>query len=220
VSAEKQMALPQRSYWITGLVLAAFFTAPVLLYQGRFFAPTVSFTASELARAQGPRTAPIRIVEYSNFTCPACQEVQPTLAHLLSRYPGKIRYEFRHFPVVNDHRSIMAHAAAEAAAEQGHFWPYHHRLFQDRALWIGRPDLLEVFVKFALDLGLDGDRFSRSFFDPRTLKRVEKDVSAGRQLGVRATPTFFIQDKIFVGPRQLEQEGEAWIEEVLRRSAG
>lgn len=158
------------------------------------------------------------MVEYSNFKCPACQEVQPTLAHLLSRYPGKIRYEFRHFPVANDRRSVMAHLAAEAAGAQGRFWPYHHRLFQDRARWMNAPDPLGIFLQLAVESGLDENRFSKSFFDPEILKRVEQDLNAGRALGVRATPTFFIQGHVLVGPRQFEQEAEKWIKEALQPS--
>ncbi len=194
-------------------------TAPILLFQGRAASHRVSFSSSEMARTQGPLAAPVRLVEYSNFRCPACHEVQPTLAHLLGRYPGKIRYEFRHFPAANDRRSVMAHLAAEAAAAQGRFWPYHHRLFQDRARRMNASNPLESFLQFAVELGLDEDRFSMAFVDPETLKRVEQDLNAGRALGVRATPAFFIQGHVLVGPRQFEQEAEKWIQEALQPPA-
>jgi protein-disulfide isomerase len=78
---------------------------------------------------RGPRHAPITIVEFSNFHCPFCSRVSPTLERLRRQYPGQIKRVFKHYPMPFDRRAILPHEAALAAGEQGKFWEMHDLLF-------------------------------------------------------------------------------------------
>jgi hypothetical protein len=79
--------------------------------------------------ARGPKEAPVTIVEFSDFQCPFCKNVLPSVAQAMDRYPGKIKWVFRDFPIVSIHpTALKAHEAARCAGEQGKFWEYHDLL--------------------------------------------------------------------------------------------
>lgn len=205
-----------KKVWVAA-ALIALFVGTVLCLKGRAPSGPANLPEAELSKAKGPANAPVRIVEYSNFQCSACREVWPEVQALLAKYPGKIRFEFRHFPVMGSELSFLAHVAAECAGTQGRFWDYHDRLFKDQSLWSSPLSGYEIFIAFAQELGLDGGRFAQSFFDPKTRERVQADWNAGNLVGVRSTPTFFIQDRVLVGPHQFREEADRWVQEALAK---
>ena len=105
--------------------------------------------------ALGPREAPVTIVEFSDFQCPFCRGVVPTLKQLAARYPDRVRLVFRDFPIPSLHPDApLAHEAARCAGEQGQFWPYHDLLFE-------RTNLNAAALKqYAADLKLDDKKFA------------------------------------------------------------
>src|SRR5262249_39059598 len=105
---------------------------------------------TEGAPTRGPAMAPVTIVEFSDFHCPFCRQVLPTLAQIMARYGDKIRLVFRDYPIEQLHPgATKAHHAARCAGEQGKFWGYHDALF------VNAPARPERFEQIAQDVGLD-----------------------------------------------------------------
>ena len=138
--------------------------------------------------ARGPANAPVTIVEFSDFQCPFCKRAEQTLRELEQQYQGKLRVVYRYFPLLPIHPdSVRAAEAAQCAAEQGKFWPYHDILFAKQDA-LSSPDL----KKYAQGLGLNMQRFDTCLDTGATVSRVAGDVAEGNRLGVNGTPTFFI----------------------------
>ncbi len=167
-------------------------------------------------RVRGPFRARVKIVVFSDFQCPGCAKAEPVLKALLDRHPGEARVAFRHYPLRMHRWSVLAARAAEAAGFQGKFWPYHDLLFQRQKEWEVQPDPTEMFLRYAAELGLDGDRFRRDFQDPRWTALLTADMETARKANVSSTPTIFIGDNRVVGGTQLEADGERLFREAAR----
>jgi Na+/H+ antiporter NhaA len=139
---------------------------------------------------RGAREAPVTLVEYGDFECPYCRAAAPTIEELLERYPGRLRFVFRHLPLVDVHpNAALAAEAAEAAGAQGRFWEMHDTLYRNQDA-LGVSDL----IGYARNLGLDADAFEADLRSGRFSRRVARDVSGAELSGVAGTPTFFIND--------------------------
>ena len=195
-------------YVFFGVLLAAFLVGCVLFIRtksrGRVPAPPVE----DAARILGPVSAPVQIIEYSDFQCPACAGVQPTLRALMAAHPGKIRLVYQHFPLEGHEWSRWAHLAAECAARQNWFWPYHDRLYGFQPEWsAAKEPPIEIFMKFAKEEHLDLEIFSRCLSDPTAAEAVKEERLAGDDLRVRSTPTFFVNGEMIVGlPSKLAEK--------------
>lgn len=154
--------------------------------------------------ALGSPEAPVTMVEFSDFECPFCGRFwRDTLPQLEVRYirTGKVRFVYRDFPISAIHASAAKAAEAGACAhEQGKFWPYHDRLFQQQDA-LGIPN----FKRWAAELGLDGVRFNECLDAGRYAGEVAKDYADGQAAGVNGTPTFFVNGRQVVGAVPLEQ---------------
>ena len=148
--------------------------------------------------ARGPNNAPVTIVEFSDFQCPFCKAVLPTINELMTRYPGKVRWEFRDFPVQIHPGAAKAHEAARCAGEQGKFWEYHDQLFA-RSPNHSLPEL----QLFARDLKVEGAAFAECLESSRYHAAVTGDIDEGKRLGVEGTPTFFINGRMREGEQSL-----------------
>jgi protein-disulfide isomerase len=137
---------------------------------------------------QGSEHARVTVVEYGDFECPSCKVAATTPKLLLERFPSRIRFVFRHFPVQEAHpHALMAAEASEAAAAQGKFWAMYEVLFQNQAHLKDR-DL----YRYAADLGLDMARYTAEMDDHIYLQKVREHVEGARRCHIRATPTFFV----------------------------
>jgi protein-disulfide isomerase len=146
------------------------------------------------AMARGATGAPVTIVEFSDYQCPHCQRVQASLAQVMHEYDGQVRLVVKDFPLASHRLARPAHEAARCAARAGQFWPYREILFEAQPRF-ERDDLL----RYALQLGLDRQPFARCLDERAAAAAVEADVSQGRALGVRSTPTFFVNGHMLVG---------------------
>jgi protein-disulfide isomerase len=164
---------------------------------------------------KGPEKAPITIVEFSDFHCPFCRRVLPTLAQLESQYRAKIKLVFRDFPIENLHPgATKAHEAARCASEQGQFWVYHDKLFAGPA-----KSSPEIFKGLAAELGLDIDNFDTCFQSGRYQAAVKKDIEDGNRLGITGTPAFFINGRLISGAQPLETFARNIDDELTREVA-
>ena len=144
---------------------------------------------------KGTAEAKVVIVEFGDYTCPACQQEYPVIKKLLNDYGDKILFVYRDFPAIQDRPlSVVAAVAANCAGSQGKFWEMQERLF----LFTG--ELSEQVLKtYAIQLGLDSLEFGTCLVDQNNLKRIENDLQQGYEAGVRATPTFFINGRMVAG---------------------
>ena len=153
---------------------------------------------------RGPARAPVTIVEYGDFECPYCGQAEPVVRELLAGH-GDVRYVWRHLPLTDVHpHAQLAAEAAEAAADQGAFWPMHDLLLnhQDALLL---PDLL----RYAAEAGLDADRFGDYLTRRAGAPRVAEDVDSADLSGVSGTPTFFINGRRHYGSYDIDALTEA-----------
>lgn len=138
----------------------------------------------------GNPNAKVTLVEYGDFECPHCVRAVPVVRHLVDTYGERLRFVFRHFPDEAAHpQAELAAEAAEAAAAQGKFWQMHALLFR-------QPQHLsaKAITQFAEDIELDMNRFHNEMSDHVYLQRVREHHAAGVQLGLRGTPSFFLND--------------------------
>jgi protein-disulfide isomerase len=137
---------------------------------------------------EGSDHARVTLVEYGDFECPSCKVAVTTPKLLLERFPNKVRFIFRHFPLQEAHpHALLAAEASEAAAAQGKFWQMHDVLFEDQA-HLKDKDL----HRHAAALGLDMARYVAEMDDHIYLQKVREHIEGGRRSHIRATPTFFV----------------------------
>lgn len=156
--------------------------------------------ASEEFPSIGPANAPITIVEFSDYQCPYCRRWhEQVYEQLLNAYPGKIRMVYRHLPLTSIHPDAFPAAeAAMCAGEQNAYWPFHEKLFSSDALGSS------VYAEYANELGLDMDTFQSCISERRFQEAVQTDLDFAVNLGVRSTPTFFINGLAIVGAQPLD----------------
>ena len=162
-------------------------------------------------KARGSNKAQVTIVAFSDFQCPYCSRVLPTLDKLVKEYPDKIRVYFKHNPLPFHSDAPLAAQAAVAAENQGKFWQMHDILFKNQQN-IKRPDL----DKYAAEIGLDMAKFKQDIESPATKKRVDDDLELGKKLGVQGTPNFFINGRPVRGAVPYEQFKSAVDDELVR----
>jgi protein-disulfide isomerase len=173
--------------------------------------------AAPKARQTGDPHAKVTIVEYSDFQCPSCAMVDPTVHQFLEVYKGKIRLIYKYYPLVRIHKNAMASAhAADCASLQDHFWPYHDRLFQTQISWASLQDPTTSFMAIAQEVNLDIPKFQACYADPSRENIIEQDALEAQARQVTATPTFFVGDDRLVGPLMVS-DGARTIEKALRR---
>jgi len=137
---------------------------------------------------RGAHDALVTIIEYGDFECPSCKQAAPAVLLFTRRFHGSVRLVFRHFPLEEVHANALTAAeASEAAAAQGRFWEMHDQLFDNqRHLQSAR------LQELAKALGLDLRRFSKELADHVHVPRIRQNAAEGRRLGLRATPTFYV----------------------------
>lgn len=135
----------------------------------------------------------VTLVEFSDFQCPACKQVQEPLKQLLERNRGKVRFVYRHFPLTTIHKNAQPAAqAAEAAHKQGKFWEMHDILFAKQTDWEKEGDPTVKFVQYATDLQLDKDKFVADLTSQAVKDAVNMDNIAATRYRLSGTPTFFV----------------------------
>jgi len=158
----------------------------------------------------------LQIIEYSDYQCPFCGRVEPTIEQLKKDYGDKVEFVFKNFPLDSLHPfAHNAAIAAECARDQGDamFWKYHDLLFQHQ-------DALDVpqLKQYAQQLGLDTAKFNDCLDNKKTEARIQADIQEGQGRGVGGTPSFWIKDELFVGAQPIESF-KAKIDEKLSGKA-
>ena len=158
-------------------------------------ADTISLLNSAYSPSIGPSDAPVTIVEFLDPECEACRAMYPEIKNIMKEYNGKIRLVVRYMPFHQN--SMLAANSLEAARDQGKYWEALELLFKTQPEWGDhanpQPEKIEQFMN---RLSLDMNSFRKTVREKKHSWKVEKDLEVGEKLGVRVTPTFFINGKI------------------------
>lgn len=148
---------------------------------------------------RGRKDAPIVLVEYGDFQCPACGAYYPVLKQLEADYGEKLAVVWRQFPLTTIHANAWnAAAAAEAAGMQGKFWEMHDALFENQKEWTGTGK----FDDYARQIGLDVEAWKKDM--KKVEEKIRADQNSGIDLDVSGTPTFFVNGVRIELPGSLE----------------
>lgn len=170
----------------------------------------------------GSPDAPVTLVEFLDPECESCAAFSPVIKKIMSQYDGKVRLVLRYMPLHPN--SLRAATLLEAAGEQGKYWQMQDYLFQKQPEWGTRhgppsaapqPDVNVLFDKYATDMGLDLAKVKAAASENRYQAKFQRDLKDGQALGVRQTPTFFVNGRRLA--RFSEADLRALIDEELKK---
>lgn len=145
---------------------------------------------------RGNEVAEVVVVEYSDFQCPACAAYEPVVDRMLEELGDQVALVYRHYPLTSIHKNAqLAAQAAEAAGLQGKFWEMHDKLFLQQTVWSEVKDPTDIFVEYALDIGVEKETFLADLTSDKVKDLVAEDVATGNRFGVQGTPTFYVNGK-------------------------
>jgi protein-disulfide isomerase len=144
----------------------------------------------------GPVDAPVQLEEFGDFECPPCGLLHPILQQMEKEFGSRIRIIFREFPLVPNHQHALAAAqSAEAAGLQGKFWQMHDLLYENQNSWHEAFDTRPIFEGYAKQIGLDFERYKQDLANEVVERRIFLDGQRGHSLGVKGTPTVFMNGR-------------------------
>lgn len=159
-------------------------------------APTSSDPGAEPPHTLGPADAPAKLEEFGDFECPPCGLLHPILQKMQREFGDRLRLTFREFPLVPNHQHALAAAsAAEAAGLQGKFWEMHDMLYENQKAWHEAFDVRPIFEDYAKRTGLDLERYRQDLTSQVVEQRIFEDGRRAHSLGVKATPTVFLNGR-------------------------
>ena len=176
-------------------------------------APRTTITVNPDDPSEGKADAPVTVVEYSDFQCPFCLRVMPTLKQLRAKYGDRMRLVWKDFPLTQIHpQAFVAAQAGNCAREQGKFWELHDKMFGNQSAL--QPDALK---KYASEAGLDATKFNQCLDSSKYEARVQDALREGNRLGITSTPTAFVNGRLINGAQPIEVF-QTVIDEELARS--
>ncbi len=203
-------------FFIIGLVALVTLTSGTLLYRAKRV-PTISLKGRSLepkdtAHVLGASNALVTLEEFGDFQCPPCGMLSEPLNQLSRDFP-KLRIVFKHFPLPMHLHAREAARAAEAAGRQGQFWKMHDLLYRDQAIWSKAADVRAAFVEYARQLGCEIELFKEDIDSESVEASIKADQEEGTKLGVRNTPTIFLNNSMVpaesLDPKDLRAAVEA-----------
>ncbi len=156
-------------------------------------------TVAATGPADGPANAPVTLVEFSDFQCPFCGQLFPTLTAIKAKYGEKLRIVFRQYPLPFHPFAAKAAEASLCADEQGKFWAMHDAMFKNQ-----RALAVDDLKRSAAALGLDAMKFAGCLDSGRTAGTVQTDLQDGKAVGVDGTPSYFINGRFLSGAQPIE----------------
>jgi len=174
--------------------------------------PRYTVATAAIDPVRGPASAPITIVEFSDYQCPFCARVNPTLEQVRKTYGDQVKIVFKDFPLPNHPQAPKASEAGHCANEQGKYWELHDLMFANqRALNV--PDLKQ----YASGLGLDMGKFNQCLDSGKHASLVASGLAQGERMGVNSTPTLYINGRVLIGAQPFEAFKQIIDEELARK---
>lgn len=179
-------------------------------------------TASASEHVEGAGNKGVTLIEYGDFECPACKAYYPIIKQIKQTYKDDIKFQFRHFPLVQSHPNAMAaHRAAEAAGKQGKFFEMHDLLYENQDSWKAQTGTSSSaastqFETFAQQLGLDMVKYKSDVASESTNNIINADRREGNAIGANSTPTFVINGKKLEKLPQTLDEFKKLIDEAIK----
>jgi protein-disulfide isomerase len=173
--------------------------------------PRVDIGIPDNIPSRGAEDAPVTLIEYTDYQCPYCARVQPTIEALLERYEGKLRHVFKNLPLPMHNQAQLAAQAGLCANDQGKYWEFHNWLFENQ-----RTMNRESMVSQAGELGMDGEAFAGCLDQGTHSQQVDSEMAEARGLGITGTPGFLINGRVLKGAQPIEAF-EAIIDDELER---
>jgi protein-disulfide isomerase len=188
---------------IVAIVAIATLGSGAMLYHSRretlaAIPVTKAFAAksgAESPHVRGNPDAPVTLEEFGDFQCPPCGGFASFSEQLLKEYDSRVRIVFRNFPLSAHEHAREAATAAEAAGIQGKFWEMHDKLYHEQGNWSVAPNARELFESYAGAIGLDLEQFKKDMDSEKVKDRIESDKARGESLGVKVTPSLFINNQ-------------------------
>lgn len=161
--------------------------------------PRIEVAIADGTPTRGPRDAPIVLIEYTDYQCPFCMRVQPTIAAVMERYDGQVLHVFKNLPLPNHNQAQLAGEAAYCAQDQDQYWQFHDWLFQNQ-----RTMNRETMIAQAGEMGMDSEAFVACIEKQTYAGRIVSDAQEARSFGITGTPGFLVNGRVLSGAQPLE----------------
>jgi protein-disulfide isomerase len=161
---------------------------------------------------RGPKNAPVTLIEFADFECPYCQQIEPKLAKLQAEFSGKLAFAYKDLPLPMHSHAQKAAEASHCAMAQGKFWEYHDLLFSNHGLEV--PQLKQT----ARTLGLDGAKFDKCLDSGETAAAVKANLDEAKDLQIPGTPGLFINGRYLEGDVDYNTLRQVVTEELARKA--
>ena len=166
----------------------------------------VTFDKRILNRSQGSPNAPVWIVEYMDYQCPACRTAFLVIDTALRQYPSQNYFQVRFHPIKQHSHGLESAIYSECAMRQKKFWEFHRLLFENQKEWEDLILIEDKFHAYAQRAGLNLVALDACVADPLTSETVLKENADSVALGVNTTPTFFVNGKMVAGIKEMKAE--------------
>jgi protein-disulfide isomerase len=180
-------------------------------------------SGDESVHIRGNPDAPVTLEEFGDFQCPPCGQFAGFVEELRKEYDSRLRLIFRNFPLSAHEHAREAALAAEAAGFQGKFWEMYDTLYREQAVWSKAPNARELFESYAGTIGVNLDQFKKDVDSDKARQRVDSDVALADSLGIKVTPTLFINnhpvDQKDKNPEGIRAEINAALQEKSKSGA-
>jgi protein-disulfide isomerase len=186
----------------TKIILGVILATAVIIFGGIFLTsksqnkPTTTANPSLLIKENSYKVTALNekavLVEFGDLQCPACGAYHPLIMEAKEEFKDSLTYVFRHFPLSQHKNAKAAAYALEAAGVQNKYWEMQDKLYATQSEWSNLANPNEIFLEYAIEFGLDKDKFTKDMNDPALKKKVEDDLADGTLLRVDSTPTFYL----------------------------
>ncbi|MFL6255113.1 MAG: thioredoxin domain-containing protein [Pyrinomonadaceae bacterium] len=213
--AKSKSSLP---FIIIGVVLLAVIAAVVLMSRPSASTPAQTNASPGQTQRQPPQpgapnpwsrgnaSSRVTLEEFSDFQCPACGGLEPGLRRVMKDYEDRVHFVFRNYPLPMHKYAFIAARAAEAAGAQGKFWEMHDLIYDNQKEWSDSTEPRTQFDSYATRLGLDVQRFKADMERQDLADRIKADYGRGTTIGVKGTPTVFLNGRELVPGRLVTEE--------------
>jgi len=175
---------------------------------------TETETGGQVVHSLGPDNAAVTLEEFGDYQCPPCGHLSEPISKLQKQH--NLRVIYRNFPLPAHRWAKDAAYAAEAAGRQGKFWQMHDLLYREQEVWSQSMDARALFQAYAGMLQLDISRFRQDMDDPEIQRQVELDQRRGALIGVKTTPTIFLNNQAVPGPELMPDEFPKAVEAAVK----